>query len=110
MHDPEYPDAEPVETEPQRIIAMFRELSRCAIDAAKPRRELRCQWIALGWADPMNESMRKIARDYGETPAAVSKRVADYQRQFRLPDNLFNKSAAASAKYALSNRPRGPSK
>lgn len=87
-------------------VSTFRELSRAAMESPQPRRELRIQWIALGWADPAQESMRRVARDYGVSPEAISKAVAHYQTTYRLPRNLHNKAPEARAKYATCNRPR----
>jgi hypothetical protein len=90
----------------EHLTALFREMMRDAISAPQPRRRLREYRMALGWADPAEESMRRCATDYGVTVAGVSESITAIQRRFNLPRNLFNKSEEACGTYAKTNKTR----
>ena len=90
----------------EHLTALFREMMRDAISAPQPRRRLREYRMALGWADPAEESMRRCATDYGVTVAGVSESITAIQRRFNLPRNVFNKSEEACGTYAKTNKTR----
>lgn len=90
----------------EMLTAIFREMMRDAIDAPQSRRRLREYRMALGWADPAEESMRRCAADYGVTVAGISESVTAIQRRFNLPRNLFNKSEEACETYQRANKTR----
>jgi hypothetical protein len=60
----------------------------------------------VGIRDYDNESMRSVAKAWGISPEAVSKRVESIRLKHQIPLNAFNKPAAVAEKYRDSNKRR----
>jgi hypothetical protein len=75
-------------------------------DANGPRREADCMRMAFGFRESNDDSMRSKAMQYGVTVEAISKDVAELRRVFAVGINSFNKSEAAAAAYAMTNKIR----
>lgn len=95
--------AAPAEVDHAILFEFVRSTLERVVTAEKPRLEAACLLVALGVRDSNRESMRGLASHYGITVAAVSKRVREIAEAYELPLTTFNKSAAASAGYKLTN-------
>ncbi len=95
--------AKPAIQAPAHSHPSFQAMLCDAVQAHLPRMHIRILRVALGWADPKEESMRRIARDYKYSPEQISNLVEDIQTKYNLPSNAFNKSAAAIKRYSRTN-------
>lgn len=73
------------------------------VTAERPGFEAACLLVAHDVRESNHDSMRDLAKHYGVTVAAVSKRVREIADAYELPLTTFNKSAAAAAGYKLTN-------
>lgn len=103
-------DAEPenedrhFDTEAGELLKEF--LYRIIDERGNPRLEAECISLAFGYGASRGLTQTEVARQYGLTRAAVSKRVREIKKAFNLPASEFMKSDRARDIYALTNRSR----
>lgn len=81
-------------------------LYRIIEDRHNPRLEAECISLAFGFGAARGLTQTQVARQYGLTRAAVSKRVREIKEAFNLPASEFMKSDRARDTYKLTNRSR----
>lgn len=81
-------------------------LYRIIEERQNPRLEAECISLAFGFGAARGLTQTQVAKQYGLTRAAVSKRVREIKRAFNLPASEFMKSDRARDIYALTNRSR----
>ncbi len=88
------------------VAEAIRRVLRLVRADKLPRLQADCIVIAIGGElreDGTTLSMTEVARDWGITKAAVSKRVAKIRENLELPTNRNLKSDESRKRYALSN-------
>lgn len=88
------------------MFEFVRSVLKRVATATRSKFEAECILVALGTRESNHDSMRSMAAHYGVTVAAISKRVREIAETYELPLTTFNKSAAASAGYKLTNGKR----
>jgi L-cysteine desulfidase len=81
-------------------------LFRIIEERRSPRLEAECISLAFGFGAASGLTQTAVAKRYGVTRAAVSKRVREIKEAFNLPASEFMKSDRARSVYALTNRAR----
>jgi hypothetical protein len=87
------------------LQALNFALSRI-IDAVNPRLEADAIGIGTGYMLRMRISIRDLAKKYGLTPAAISKRAIEFCDETGLPPSGCMRSLDDRETYAMTNRTR----
>lgn len=108
LHENGYPCMPEQVKEPLRASGELLKafLFRIVDEGRNPRLEAECISLAFGFGAALGLSQTEVAKRYGLTRAAVSKRVREIQQQFNLPASEFMKSDRAREVYRLTNKPR----
>ncbi len=85
-----------------RVESTVREMLRSIANSRRAKLEARVHLMARGDAESA-KSMRALAREYGLSVEAISKKAEECRREFCLPENQFNKSEQARRVYQETN-------
>lgn len=82
-------------------------LLRDIVHSSNPRLEAEIMALGAGVLVNDDKTMTRVAKKWGLTRAAISKRVVTFCDEWSLPPSSFMKSEAARENYALTNQPKG---
>lgn len=92
-----------VKTNTQQILQAINFVLSRIIDSANPRLEADTIGVGTGYMLRLRLSIRDLAKKYGITPAAISKRAVEFCEETGLPKSGCMRPKKDCEEYALTN-------